>query len=478
MEEDKDFKNIWKVYRLYPSETERVRSNTFPGSLSLNEQSFEYDTSDDSQTLIKPYSNELYGSKEELSERFQDKMRKVKNDCPSPWILPHYNHGIENLNWSMQCNEGSFTRNTTPMKDQLEIEAESMSQSDTAHEPEETATNKFVIFSKKTSLRPKLKIKSEKQQPEKRHSLNFVNEDNMTPTKKCKDYDDISNNLRPITLRNLSAISVADNFDKRENPQCKHLLKAKKNFTLYECFKFVLLIIFLTFISVIMYENLGTHKHSTDFANAVVELKKHVYGHYDLQRLCEYLESDVPFFKVIVLFGDTGVGKSYTANIIRENFSRKYAIRYYFPPLKKAMKDIDIPFLYPNLIILENLKYYDMMDVVNFLKARQDIYNNRVMTVLAIFNFENRFDYTLQRKNQPNDSAIIQKAFFNKNVGVKIFFYEPLNENALRKCIIDAMKKSKLMLNETQFDFVKKRLLSNGAGCKRANTYIQRIGRM
>ena len=63
MEENKDFKNIWKVYR--SSETERVRSNTLPGLLPSNNQSFKY-TSDNSHALIRPYSCELYGSNREL----------------------------------------------------------------------------------------------------------------------------------------------------------------------------------------------------------------------------------------------------------------------------------------------------------------------------------------------------------------------------------------------------------------------------
>ncbi|XP_018358055.1 PREDICTED: uncharacterized protein LOC108757876 [Trachymyrmex cornetzi] len=481
MEEDKDFKNIWKVYR--SSETERVRSNTLPGLLPSNKQSFECNPSGNLHALIRPYSCELYGSNRELSIRFQDRMLKVNSDRVSTWVFPHYNHGIENLNWSMQCNQGSFIRNTTPMKDQLEhmehIESASQSTEEyTANQPEEAGTIKSVIFSKKTSLRPKLKIKSEKQKPEKRQGSNPVNEDNITPTKKWKDYDDVSDNLRSIAPSDSSAISTADSCDEREDLQAKHPLKAKKNFLTCKRSMFVLLLstILVTFISVYLYENQETRKHSNDFANAVVELKERIYGHNNLHKLCEYLQSDVPSFKVIVLFGDTGVGKSYTVDIIRRNFPRKYAIRQYFPPLE-AVNDINLPLLYPNLIILENLKKRDLMDFVNFLEARRDIYKDHFVTVLAIFNFEDLIDLEIRIRNRPHDAAVIENAFLNKNIEVETFFYEPLNEDALDGCIIDAIKESKLTLNEEKFDLVKESLLIHEAGCKRAYRYVQVIGR-
>ncbi|XP_011052241.1 PREDICTED: uncharacterized protein LOC105144786 [Acromyrmex echinatior] len=477
MEEDKDFKNIWKVYR--SSETERVRSNTLPVLLPSNNQSLKNDTSDNSHALIRPYSCELYGSNKELSIRFQDRMLKVNSDRVNTWIFPHYNHGIENLNWSMQCNSGSFIRNTTSMKDQLEdMEVDSASQSTeeyTICQPEEAGTIKSVIFSKKTSLRPKLKIKSEKQKPEKRQGSNPVNEDNITPTKKWKD-DDVLDNLHPIAPSDSSAISTANSCDKREDSQAKRLLK--KNFFFCKRSMFLLLLstILVTFISVYLYENQETRKHSNDFANAVVELKERIYGHNNLQKLCEYLQSDVPSFKVIVLFGDTGVGKSYTVDIIRRNFPRKYAIRQYFPPLE-AVNDINVPLLYPNLIILENLKKHDLTDFVNFLEARRDTYKNHFVTVLAIFNFEDLNNLEIRIRNRLYDAAVIKNAFLNKSIEVEIFFYESLNENALEGCIIDAIKESKLTLNEKQFDLVKENLLIHQAGCKRAYRYVQLIGR-
>ncbi|XP_012058223.1 PREDICTED: uncharacterized protein LOC105621368 [Atta cephalotes] len=473
MEENKDFKNIWKVYR--SSETERVRSNTLPGLLPSNNQSFKYNTNDNSHALIRPYSCELYGSNRELSIRFQDRMLKVNSDRMSTWVFPHYNHGIENLNWSMQCNQGSFIRNTTPMKDQLEhMEVESANQSTeeyTVYQPEEAGTIKSVIFSKKTSLRPKLKIKSEKQKPEKRQGSNPVNEDNITPTKKSKD---VLDNLHPIALSDSSAIFTTDSCNKRD-PQAKHPLK--KNFFFCKRSMFLLLLstILVAFISVYLYENQETRKHSNDFANAVIELKERIHGH-NLQKLCEYLQSDVPSFKVIVLFGDTGVGKSYTVDIIRRNFPRKYAIRQYFPPLE-AVNDINLPLLYPNLIILENLKKRDLTAFVNFLEARRDTYKNRFVTILAIFNFEDLIELEIRIRNRLHDAAVIKNAFLNKNIEVEIFFYDSLNENALESCIIDAIKESKLTLNEKQFDLVKENLLIHQAGCKRAYRYVQMIGR-
>jgi len=303
----------------------------------------------------------------------------------------------------------------------------------------------------------------------------------ITTIKHTKNYQDMLNELRPVVpcasrnfmLDNFPAFSV-DNF-KRE--QAKQSLlntpkKVEKRFSRF-CRYYMLLLLSMTCVlfSVWLCEVQETRKHSSDFATAVVELKKRIYGQDQaLQDLCEYLQRDVPSSKVIILVGGTGVGKSYTVEIIRENFPRQYAIRQYFPPIEAVREHSNIlPLIYPNLIILENLKERDVQDVIKFLKTRQDTNKDRLVTVLLVFNVD---DDSMLRSQ-----FIIRNSFHNENVEAEMISYQPLNEDALEMCIMDGIIESKLILTKKQFDLVKHNLLINRSGCKGAYRQIQMIGR-
>lgn len=456
------------------------------------------------------------------SIKFRDGTWKVNDDRKSTWMFSYDDSKKMNLNWSMQCNEGSPittpTKNqlelmeveerstTTPIKDQLE--RMKIGEASTSRPTEEFASHltveSFANQSKaesavatiesdafsKVRLRPKLKTNFEtvktiaRRKSEKRPSWNRNNE---TLIKKSKDYQDVLElrtlGLTADTRKRLLAISAArgrvdPQTARPENPTAACRARTSWKTRMFCRYSIYLLLstILVVSLSVFLYEIQETRKHSNDFASAVVELKKRIYGQDKaVQKLSEYLQRDVPSSRVIVLVGGTGVGKSYTVEIIRKNFSKQYAIRQYFPPIE-AVWDFNLPLVYPNLIILENLREHDLPDVINFLKTREDTYKNRLVTILAVFNFE-QIEDDLQRSNHFHDMHEIRTVFMDQNIEVEIIPYNPLSEDDLEMCIMEAIKESKLPFTERQFEIVKYNLLRNEVGCKGAYRQVQVIGR-
>lgn len=352
----------------------------------------------------------------------------------------------------------------------MEIDEESVIKLSPIKEDSVNQSKSFIaptVFYKKSSLRSNLNsdifvipdhiLERQKFREKKKNVRKFLDSD--IPIKKQKKYQDMKDGLRPLVLKCLPKAN-------------EHKMKSF-------CKGYIFLLlsaIFILLLSVYVHEN-QERNHSTDFANAVVELKKRIHGQdKTIHALCEYLQLDTPSSRVIALIGGTGVGKSYTVEIIKKNFPRAYAIRQYFPPIGTT-KEINIPLLYPNLIILENLREHDLTDVVSFLKTRQDMYKNRLLTVLAVFNIEQMDDDSVRSIHLFRSINAIDSSFANGNINVKIIPYDTLSVNTLEKCIMDAEKDSELTLTVKQFNLVKQSLLRNNVGCKGAYSKVQVIGR-
>ncbi|XP_029163481.1 uncharacterized protein LOC114934933 [Nylanderia fulva] len=233
------------------------------------------------------------------------------------------------------------------------------------------------------------------------------------------------------------------------------------------CFVTILLIlssICVFLFSVPLHED-QNNKHSDTFTTAVVELEKHIFGQdRAIQVLSNYLQQNSPLFKIIALVGGTGVGKTYTAEIIRKKFREKTSDHVFFP--SRA-----------DLFILDNLKEEHSSDVISFVKEHRKKYGDRYDTVLAIFNVEQMND-DLTRSIDLNKSInTIRNTFADANLNVKIIPYEPLSEDVLEKCIINTAKNVKLLLSQDQIALIKRQLIENNVGCKGAYGKIQVIGR-
>lgn len=220
-----------------------------------------------------------------------------------------------------------------------------------------------------------------------------------------------------------------------------------------------------------------SYQHSIVFANVTVELRKQIYGQARaVEALGDYLQLDKPALKMIALVGGTGVGKSYTVEMIESNFP-KYSVRRYFPPIGVTMNDVGFSFLYPKLIVLENLREHDLTDVVGFLKTRDKVAVNQYITVMAVFNVERMTDDLIRSVDLGRSAKTLRDSFAGEDLDVKVVTYEPLGSDVLVKCIADAARRSEVTLSDDDVEFVKRQLVTNNVGCKGAYSKVQLIGK-
>lgn len=219
-----------------------------------------------------------------------------------------------------------------------------------------------------------------------------------------------------------------------------------------------------------------TCDHELDYSHASIELQHKIYGQDDvMESLGNFLKTHEACKRIALLVGHTGVGKSYTIEIIRKNFPIKNNILHYFPPLTKDVIDEISPFRC-NLVVFENLKENDITDVIDSLTNILKL-ENRCVTVLAVFNVP-KINYKSDRIVQLDMKiAEIKTALSTANVNAHVFGYKPLTEEALEKCIEEAMRDSNLTLNKNQIEEVKQSVIALDSGCKGAYAKVQVIGR-
>lgn len=262
--------------------------------------------------------------------------------------------------------------------------------------------------------------------------------ENIEDDKRRSNYQDTKEKIRP---KNASKCS-----------------KVKQAFRVF--FIAILLFVLLFFVHL---QDDKNDKHSNTFVTAVVELKKQIFGQdRAIEVLTEYLPQDSPFLKIIALVGGTGVGKSYTAEIIRKNFERS-SNRFF-----SSRAD---------LFVLENLREEHLLDTIKFVKTHQETYGHRYGTILAIFNVEQMSDNSTRSIDLNKSISRIRNTFADANLDIKVIPYEPLSEDALEKCIINTAKNIRLILSQDQIALIKQQLIENNTGCKGAYGKIQVIGR-
>lgn len=213
---------------------------------------------------------------------------------------------------------------------------------------------------------------------------------------------------------------------------------------------------------------------SRDFAGATAELDKRVYGQKDaMSILKDSLLLDEPRMKVIVLSGGSGVGKSYTADIIKAHFPKHKWITKLFPPIHEEGANFNF---YPDLIIIENLRPHDLHVLTDFLKRlRKSIPDKRYITVIAVINDE--INETSDAGRTVSPRADFNKTLENANITVNVIPYKSLNATALDKCIDDVIRHNGLTPSEEQIDFVIKYQLKRNIGCKGIYAKLQQVSK-
>ncbi|KAI4499432.1 hypothetical protein M0802_005328 [Mischocyttarus mexicanus] len=284
-------------------------------------------------------------------------------------------------------------------------------------------------------------------------------------------------------IQNSNANSEKELYEKMKNvrpPALSIPMKYKNSFQFsYKISFFILIPIVVFLISALLNSDRDVKyvcDHKSHFSNASIELRKRIYGQNKvISSLTEFLEAHNSCTRLAVLVGSTGVGKSYTIDIIRRNFPTHNKIIQYTPPLSKVDVN-EISSSCCNLIVLENLRENDISDAVN-LSSNILKLKNTCITLLVVINME-KVDRNLKRTIKLDENIKhVTDAFSKVHYDVSIFGYNPLNAEILKKCIIQAMTDSHLELREDQILEVMKSLLVSNSGCKGVYPKVQIFGR-
>lgn len=291
----------------------------------------------------------------------------------------------------------------------------------------------------------------------------------MTETKASSDakivnkktYQEMKNRFRPLVIK--SKISR----------------KKKGNMCYYSCLTLCLFPIITVIFAMFLNLNIPTACNRTMFfSNATQELQQKIYGQENaISNIISHINQDIFYLKVLCLVGGTGVGKSYTVNIIAKHFPLKEEILIYDTLLHYSTNG-NILNLFDSyqLIIMENLKMRNLdifSNAIDVLNKKKD----KCITVIAIFNIE-EVNNNLERTIDLMQSiSSINEALANKKIDSLIVPYQPLNEETLQMCITEAATISNLTLTSNQINEIKQNLLLSASGCKGAYAKVQVIGR-
>lgn len=213
-----------------------------------------------------------------------------------------------------------------------------------------------------------------------------------------------------------------------------------------------------------------------DFTNTSLELNQKIFGQQNaLNELAEHFHQNTNDFNAIIFVGGTGVGKSYTANIIRNNFPYIYNIFEYYRPLKENIEPSynSLSSLHCNLVLLENLKSDDLPDLIELVDYFYKQKNRPCMIVLAIVNPQSTDEHLIKTLDLDKSVKEIQNKFNMLDVPVKTISFQPLTIETIRLCIKEEERRNNIQLSASEFDDVLTHLIVSNSGCKRAYAKVQ-----
>ncbi|XP_076764383.1 uncharacterized protein LOC143431495 [Xylocopa sonorina] len=277
-------------------------------------------------------------------------------------------------------------------------------------------------------------------------------------------YQDIKNKYRPLVVK---------------KKKKKTLPEKKINMCYYSCLTLCILPIIMVIFSLFLNFNLyAICDRTTLFSNASQELQQKLYGQENaISSIVEHLSNDLSYLKILCLIGGTGVGKSYTAEIIATHFPLKSKIFVYDALLDYSMDTNAFnSFDSYQLIIIENLKlmnldtFSNMIDVLSKMK-------DKCITVMAIFNVEEVNDNLERKVDLLQGMNRVNEALAKTKMDTLIIPYQLLSEEVLEICIAQAAIASNLKLTLEQINEIKQSLLLSGSGCKGAYAKVQIVAR-
>lgn len=332
----------------------------------------------------------------------------------------------------------------------------------------------------------------------------------LPPTRQIKNLekDSILNRrtLREKNSREISpALSIEGDASENESDNKPDILELKKklrdlvipkskekskNSKIFQFFSYLMwFLLCLSPIAVIIVIVVTNSYFSNELCNPLFkfdkiseDLKNHVHGQdVAIRYLTEYFndKNNKTGFDVLAFIGGIGVGKSHTSEIIKNNLKDSVNLLEYFPPLYKKVDQAhtSLSICKCNVIRLDNLRTYDILDAVQFIVQLKKQASNYCTLILSIFNTQET-DFNLKKVIDLDRSIMeIEEKFQKAKLQPIISRFEPLNEEALTWCINDAANYANVELSSDALEHVKRDLVLSDSGCKGAYSKVQIVGK-
>ncbi|XP_012279304.1 uncharacterized protein LOC105699123 isoform X4 [Orussus abietinus] len=208
-----------------------------------------------------------------------------------------------------------------------------------------------------------------------------------------------------------------------------------------------------------------------DFFDTANELRERVYGQrVAIEELIDYFTADTEEFKVAVLVGGTGVGKSLASEIIMKNFPNGRYVFVYFPPLPSNESSLcdRLSSTRCNLIVLENLREVDITSAAKMTDLVEQCTDRHRVAVVALINMEETREDLTRHLDLAAATSKVRNAFQGKNLNAKVIGFTTLDDEALDTCIEHAAAEKNTLLSRKHVVEIRNILRTTGSGCKGA----------
>lgn len=195
---------------------------------------------------------------------------------------------------------------------------------------------------------------------------------------------------------------------------------------------------------------------------------------YGQERVISELEDsfrNIKYNTLYIFTGGIGVGKTYTGNIIADNFQWKNNVEKIIAPQykntyyeNKFMRTLSKNGY--NLIIVDGLGYDDSKSVIPFVKKLLNTNSEKKVIIFLIFTIQEYSIDMLPYMNLQTISKEISTEFSNNNLDPKLITFDRLKEDVVRKCIRYSMAKKGLIINQYNIDHVLQNINFEYGGCK------------
>ncbi|XP_063987294.1 uncharacterized protein LOC135167724 [Diachasmimorpha longicaudata] len=206
-----------------------------------------------------------------------------------------------------------------------------------------------------------------------------------------------------------------------------------------------------------------------DFTNTTAELRKNVLGQTEaVETLVGHFQSNFDDFTVVILLGGIGVGKTYTANIIKHNFPYKNNIFEYYAPITNPIASAyeSLSHFLCNLVIVENMKTEDAKDFVNFAKFIQGQETRPCMIILGVLNPQVTDDGLKRTMDLEKTNDELVNLFREEGIKGTVVRFDSLGPEIIGECVMREVRDTGMTLADGDYEAIKSQLLRMDCGCK------------